>query len=74
MANSWTLQESLEEDDPEIMQLIRKEKDRQRRGLELIASEVSRESCDMNCGCFAIHAIPLCIIVPGDMKLLGTHF
>lgn len=40
-ANSWTLQESLAEDDPEIMSLIKEEKARQRNGLELIASEVS---------------------------------
>ena len=41
MATSWTLQEPLSEDDPEIMALIKREKVRQRRGLELIASEVS---------------------------------
>ena len=41
MASSWTLQEPLSEDDPEIMALIKKEKERQCKGLELIASEVS---------------------------------
>ena len=39
-ASSWTLQEPLAEDDPEIMSLIKEEKHRQRTGLELIASEV----------------------------------
>ena len=33
------LQESLEVNDPEMYQIIRKEKERQREGLELIASE-----------------------------------
>uniref|UniRef100_A0A8C7Y5C4 glycine hydroxymethyltransferase n=1 Tax=Oryzias sinensis TaxID=183150 RepID=A0A8C7Y5C4_9TELE len=37
---SWTGQESLAEDDPEMWALLLKEKDRQCRGLELIASEV----------------------------------
>ncbi|TNN66396.1 Serine hydroxymethyltransferase, mitochondrial [Liparis tanakae] len=35
----WTGQESLAEDDPEMWNLLLKEKDRQCRGLELIASE-----------------------------------
>uniref|UniRef100_A0A3Q3J813 Serine hydroxymethyltransferase n=1 Tax=Monopterus albus TaxID=43700 RepID=A0A3Q3J813_MONAL len=35
----WTGQESLAQDDPEMWDLLRKEKDRQCRGLELIASE-----------------------------------
>ncbi|XP_059924873.1 serine hydroxymethyltransferase, mitochondrial [Gadus macrocephalus] len=35
----WTGQESLAEDDPEMWALLRSEKDRQCRGLELIASE-----------------------------------
>nr|XP_041567541.1 serine hydroxymethyltransferase, mitochondrial [Taeniopygia guttata] len=35
----WTGQESLAESDPEIWSLVQKEKDRQCRGLELIASE-----------------------------------
>jgi len=38
----WTGQESLAEDDPEMWNLLLKEKDRQCRGLELIASEVRR--------------------------------
>ena len=37
----WTGQEALEDDDPEMYDLIKQEKDRQVRGLELIASEVS---------------------------------
>ena len=40
-ATIWTGQEKLEDDDPEMNELIRQEKDRQVRGLELIASEVS---------------------------------
>lgn len=36
----WTGNELLENDDPEMYALIRKEKERQRNGLELIASEV----------------------------------
>lgn len=36
----WTGQESLAESDPEMWALVQKEKDRQCRGLELIASEV----------------------------------
>uniref|UniRef100_A0A3Q2VWR4 Serine hydroxymethyltransferase n=1 Tax=Haplochromis burtoni TaxID=8153 RepID=A0A3Q2VWR4_HAPBU len=35
----WTGQESLAQDDPEMWNLLQKEKDRQCRGLELIASE-----------------------------------
>ncbi|XP_064614014.1 serine hydroxymethyltransferase, mitochondrial-like [Liolophura sinensis] len=35
----WTGKETLEQDDPQIMDLIRKEKKRQTDGLELIASE-----------------------------------
>ena len=37
----WTGRDSLAEDDPEVDNIIQKEKDRQCRGLELIASEVS---------------------------------
>lgn len=36
----WTGNELLENDDPEMYALIRKEKERQKNGLELIASEV----------------------------------
>ena len=36
----WTGQEDVKDDDPEMFELILKEKDRQKRGLELIASEV----------------------------------
>ncbi|XP_067170184.1 serine hydroxymethyltransferase, mitochondrial [Apteryx mantelli] len=38
-APGWTGQESLAESDPEMWALVRKEKERQCRGLELIASE-----------------------------------
>ncbi|XP_070580019.1 serine hydroxymethyltransferase, cytosolic-like [Ptychodera flava] len=35
----WTLQDPLKEDDPEMYELLIKERNRQKRGLELIASE-----------------------------------
>ena len=35
----YALQDEIAVDDPEMCEIIRKEKDRQRRGLELIASE-----------------------------------
>lgn len=38
-ASLWTGQEALEQEDPEMYDLIKQEKDRQVRGLELIASE-----------------------------------
>ena len=37
---TWTGRSSLSEDDPELQDLIRQEKRRQKLGLELIASEV----------------------------------
>lgn len=43
----WTGQESLAQDDPEMWDLVQKEKDRQCRGLELIASEVMYASLRM---------------------------
>lgn len=39
MASSYRLNQPLTEFDPEMAELIRKEKQRQKRGLELIASE-----------------------------------
>lgn len=39
-SDGWTGQESLAQDDPEMWRLLQQEKDRQCRGLELIASEV----------------------------------
>ena len=38
---SWSGKETLERDDPEMWELLNAEKERQVRGLELIASEVS---------------------------------
>jgi len=38
-AAKWTGTEPLEQEDPDMLALIKQEKDRQRRGLELIASE-----------------------------------
>lgn len=43
----WTGQESLAQDDPEMWDLLTKEKDRQCRGLELIASEVKKKKKEM---------------------------
>jgi len=40
MRQKWTGRESLAQDDDEVMTLVKKEKHRQRSGLELIASEV----------------------------------
>lgn len=42
-AGGWTGQESLSDTDPEMWELLQREKDRQCRGLELIASEVGHE-------------------------------
>ena len=39
--SGWTGQEPLEQDDPEMWALVGEEKQRQKSGLELIASEVS---------------------------------
>ena len=36
---SWNLQDDIETDDPEMHDLIKKEKERQKKGLEMIASE-----------------------------------
>ena len=37
--DGWNLQDDISVDDPEMNSLIQQEKERQRRGLELIASE-----------------------------------
>lgn len=42
-AGAWTGQETLADSDPEVWELLQREKDRQCRGLELIASEVGCE-------------------------------
>ena len=41
MASQWTGQEPLAQTDPEIKSIIQNEKQRQKLGLELIASEVT---------------------------------
>ena len=53
-ASVWTGQEPLAEEDPVIKELIRKEKDRQRRGLELIASEVCVCVCERVYACVCV--------------------
>jgi len=40
--NEWNGNASLAADDPEVMSIIGKEKQRQKAGLELIASEVRK--------------------------------
>ena len=49
--SQWSGQEPLQEDDPQIMELIGREKERQRKGLELIASEVSWSIHSCGCTC-----------------------
>lgn len=39
MSDRYNLQDDIATDDPEVYDLIRKEKERQRKGLEMIASE-----------------------------------
>lgn len=46
-SESWTGQEALSEIDPDIQGIIRKEKHRQKAGLELIASEVRANPSNM---------------------------
>uniref|UniRef100_A0A1B6D8I1 Serine hydroxymethyltransferase n=1 Tax=Clastoptera arizonana TaxID=38151 RepID=A0A1B6D8I1_9HEMI len=52
--SSWTGQEALKEDDPEIWELLKEEKKRQVQGLELIASEnfCSRAALEALGSCF----------------------
>jgi len=53
LASGWTGQERLQDDDPEMWQLLQEEKDRQTYGLELIASEnfVSRAVLEVMGSC-----------------------
>ncbi|XP_034255975.1 serine hydroxymethyltransferase, mitochondrial-like [Thrips palmi] len=52
-ASGWTGQEPIQQDDPEVWQLVQEEKQRQRNGLELIASEnfCSRASLEVLGSC-----------------------
>ncbi|XP_033100596.1 serine hydroxymethyltransferase, mitochondrial-like [Anneissia japonica] len=69
---AWTLQEPLVKDDPEISALIKEEKSRQVRGLELIASENF-------CSRAAIEAMGSCLTnkysegYPGQRYYGGTY-
>ncbi|XP_071941370.1 serine hydroxymethyltransferase, mitochondrial-like [Antedon mediterranea] len=71
-SDTWTLQEPLTEDDPEISALIKEEKKRQVRGLELIASENF-------CSRAAIEAMGSCLTnkysegYPGQRYYGGTY-
>ena len=44
--SQWTGQDSLAQDDPEMWTLLQAEKQRQKQGLELIASEVRNKLCN----------------------------
>ena len=46
---AWTLNDPLTKVDPEIADLIKKEKDRQRKGLEMIASENFTSTAVLDC-------------------------
>jgi len=46
---TWTLNQPLMEADPEVYEIIKKEKDRQRKGLEMIASENFTSLAVMEC-------------------------
>lgn len=68
----WTGQESLAQDDPEMWSLLQKEKDRQCRGLELIASEV-RDCFYAETGLQPTGIITrceICVIKDTDLRLL----
>lgn len=66
----WTGQESLSDSDPEMWELLQREKDRQCRGLELIASEVGPGERGQ---CLGHHRCRHLIAVSQDLPLdLGT--
>ena len=48
-SDEWTLSNPLKIDDPELYNLIREEKERQRRGLEMIASENFTTTAVLDC-------------------------
>ena len=52
---TWTLNDPLSTADPEIYELIRKEKDRQRKGLEMIASENFTSLAVLDCLSSCLH-------------------
>ena len=52
---AWTLNDPLSKADPEIYELIRKEKDRQRKGLEMIASENFTSLAVLDCLSSCLH-------------------
>ena len=54
-SSPWTLNDPLSVADPEIFQLIRKEKDRQRKGLEMIASENFTSVAVLDCLSSCLH-------------------
>jgi len=52
--HEWTGSQCLADDDPEVMAIVRKEKTRQKTGLELIASEVLHLLCFLSAVCAVI--------------------
>lgn len=78
-ASGWTGQESLAQDDPEMWSLLQQEKDRQCRGLELIASEVNikkrgREAVDwMFCVSWSVWSMSLTIFLYCSHLLLTIY-
>ena len=54
-SSPWTLNDPLSVADPEIFQLIRKEKDRQRKGLEMIESENFTSVAVLDCLSSCLH-------------------
>jgi len=53
--SSWTLNDPLSVADPEVFGLIQKEKDRQRKGLEMIASENFTSLAVLDCLSSCLH-------------------
>ncbi len=47
--NEWNLNDPLKMVDPQIYELIKEEKDRQRKGLEMIASENFTSAAVLDC-------------------------
>ena len=53
--SKWTLNDPLSEADPEVYGIIQAEKDRQRRGLEMIASENFTSRAVLECMSSCLH-------------------
>jgi len=69
--SKWTGQDSLAQDDPEMWTLLQAEKQRQKQGLELIASEVRNKLCNHHTSMnsfFRISVVKL-VLRPLDLAL-----